>query len=1220
MQLVVRGTSTPLVGDLDIPVSKYHAHRALVLASLAPGPSVVTGVSTTRQVEWTVGTLRALGPNQRRGNETTSRRGRTVRATDVVDHGSRGADGLLNMGSSGTTLYFMTGLASLADRPMTLTGMKYFRRRPIKALLDSLKQMGVELEATTTARPSPSSRAAAGRRRADRGHAVAVDLGPAAPRPLRRAGDPHPRHRRTLNEQPYVELTVRMMRQFGLRVEDSDDWLEYRIPANQQATPHDYVIPPDIGSAAFGIAAAGIRASNVLLRGMTSFRTADTDHPESEFLDLATAMGVPMRIDEETGFVRIEHDGSPLRPLDIDCQPIPDLLPVLSTMATFAEGTTRLWNVAHIRLKESDRVAAMLQLNRLGGRAEQGADELRVTGVGAGGAARGVHVLVQRPPRADVARRRRVEGRGGLGVDLPAGVPDLLSDLPRGDELRRPRHGGRRRARRRDRDRRPDRPRAPVRPVDRPRRGHPDVHHERRPARTQRVDAGPLPGVDAEPLVLSEKVRTLADTQPDGVAVIEVGGPEPVETTWRELQDEADRVSALLLELGVRRGESVAMQLPNWREFVSITLGAIQIGAVATPIMPVFGPRETTMTLARSRARVVFLPNVFRKRRPALELLDVIAEAKAQQRRLRVEHVVVLRSEARGQDDTPTNQPPLPADASERVAASEWNWRYWDTALGSVQVDVEQIRSHAPTPDDVCQLLFTSGTTGEPKGVQHPHRTLGLATAMHVAQSGLTKDDRIYIPSPLAHQTGFLYGMLLAFRLGAAQVLQPVWDGRAALDQAFGAARATFVQCATPFLTDLVDLVEAGAPAPESLRVFVPTGAAVPRALAQRAATVLGTAILGAFGTSETCLGALSSPTDDPADAHGHDGRALPGIRIRIVDDEGNELPADTEGNFELHSPTMFDGYLDRPDLTDDVFTEDGWYRTGDLAKVDAKGFLSITGRVKDVINRGGEKIPVVEIENLLYQHPLVTDVAIVAMPDARLGERACAYVVSARPTSRSTSPACSSTSSTPESASTTGPSGWSTSTRCPATRSARSRRTSCASRLPRSSRRRRTNDDDGHGTGGRAGLRRAQSRGHRVGPGPRRGLGERDRAHRQGRARAVPGAQGPGLAEPRGTGRARRPGHPVLPLPRGDGDRVALARLDPDARARHQRHLACDGAVRLAGADRAGRQALGRRDKLVAFTLTEATAGTGADIRTTVRREGDTYVITARSTSSRSA
>ncbi|MFB9648216.1 3-phosphoshikimate 1-carboxyvinyltransferase [Curtobacterium pusillum] len=990
MQLVVRGTSAPLVGELDIPVSKYHAHRALVLASLAKGTSIVSGISATRQVEWTVGTLRALGVDvKRRGNEyhVTGLGGR-YEATDVVDHGSRGADGILNMGSSGTTLYFMTGLASLADKPMTLSGMKYFQRRPIKALLTSLTQMGIELEATNDCPPVTVQP------KRPRGGDVQIAgtlsqwisglllVAPFAEQETRI----HITGGR-LNEQPYVELTVRMMRQFGLTVEVSDDWLEYRIPANQQATPHDYVIPPDIGSAAFGIAAAGIRESNVLLRGMTAFTTAETDHPESEFLDLATAMGVPMRIDEETGFVRIEHDGSPLKPLDIDCQPIPDLLPILSTMATFAEGTTRLWNVAHIRLKESDRVAAMLQLNRMGGRAEQGADELRVTGVAPGelhgspmssfndhrvlmslavaaSKAEGVSSLTY--PRAyRISYPTFLEAMNSVGLDMEVGDA-LAAQVARDDRI--------------------DAAEAAAESTD--------LGEE------QATTTGALPelaGVDADPLVLSEKVRTLSETDPDGLAVIEVGGPESVETTWKELQDEADEVSALLLELGVRRGESVAMQLPNWREFVSITLGAVQIGAVATPIMPVFGPRETTMTLARSRARVVFLPNVFRKRRPALELLDVIDEAKAQKRRLSVEHVVVLRAEARGQVDSPTNQPPLPADAADRFAASEWNWRYFDTALDSVQVDVDQIRSHAPGPDDVCQLLFTSGTTGEPKGVQHPHRTLGLATAMHVAQSGLRSEDRIYIPSPLAHQTGFLYGMLLAFRLGAPQVIQPVWDGTVALEQAFGAAKATFVQCATPFLTDLVDLVEAGAPAPESLRIFVPTGAAVPRALAQRASTVLGSAILGAFGTSETCLGALSSPSDDPADAYGHDGRALPGITIRIVDDEGHELPADTEGNFELFSPTMFDGYLDRPDLTDDVFTEDGWYRTGDLAKVSDKGFLSITGRVKDVINRGGEKIPVVEIENLLYQHPLVTDVAIVAMPDARLGERACAFVVSAR-------------------------------------------------------------------------------------------------------------------------------------------------------------------------------------------------------------------------------
>jgi 3-phosphoshikimate 1-carboxyvinyltransferase len=504
---------------------------------------------------------------------------------------------------------------------------------------------------------------------------------------------------------------------------------------------------------------------------------------------------------------------------------------------------------------------------------------------------------------------------------------------------------------------------------------------------------------EAGPLVLSDLVRAAAEERGDDAAVIEVGGHGPVTTSWAELQAEADRVSALLLDLGVQRGEAVALQLPNWREFIAVTLGIVQIGAVATPIMTVFGPREAAMTLTRSKARVVFTVNLFRHRRPALELLTAADEARSAGRRLALEHVVVLRAEQRDSvAPTSTGIPPIPEGAAEAAAAAEWTWRYYDAALASSDPDVAEIRRHAPRPDDVCQLLFTSGTTGEPKGVQQTHRTLATATSLEVAHLGLGREDRIFIPSPIAHQTGFLYGMLLAWRLGVAAVVQPVWDPTVALEQAFGAGRATFVQAATPFLTDLVAEVERTGARPESLRIFVATGAAVPRPLARRATEVLGAAVLGAFGTTETCLGTLAAPTDAPEDAWGTDGRPLPGIRIRIVDDDGNELGPNEEGNYELHSPTVFAGYLDRPDLSADVFTPDGWYRTGDLARVDERGFLRITGRVKDVVNRGGEKIPVVEIENLLYQHPKVADVAVVGMPDPRLGERACAFVVPARP------------------------------------------------------------------------------------------------------------------------------------------------------------------------------------------------------------------------------
>ncbi len=383
MQLFVSGSDSPLSGELTIPVSKYHAHRALVLASLAPGRSVIHGLSSTRQVVWTIGVLRALGTRiEIQGEDYIVHGGRYNTRESISDHGSVSSEGLLNVGSSGTTLYFMTGLAALADRPMTLTGMKYFQRRPIKALLDSLRQMGIRIESPNDCPPIlvHPGRPAGGRVQ------IAGTLSQWLSGLLLVA--PFARRETTievigeLNEQPYVELTVRMMQHFGLAVEHSDDWRLFTIPPDQTASPAEYTIPADVGSAAFGLAATAIHPSDVLFRGLSTMTSAETDHPEAEFLDLVTAMGLPMEKDAATGFVRVRHDGVELQPLDIDCQPIPDLLPSLATLATFAAGTSRLHNVAHIRLKESDRVRAMLQLNRLGGRLVDGGGELLITGAG----------------------------------------------------------------------------------------------------------------------------------------------------------------------------------------------------------------------------------------------------------------------------------------------------------------------------------------------------------------------------------------------------------------------------------------------------------------------------------------------------------------------------------------------------------------------------------------------------------------------------------------------------------------------------------------------------------------------------------------------------------------------------------------------------------------------------------------------------------------------
>jgi cyclohexanecarboxylate-CoA ligase len=443
-------------------------------------------------------------------------------------------------------------------------------------------------------------------------------------------------------------------------------------------------------------------------------------------------------------------------------------------------------------------------------------------------------------------------------------------------------------------------------------------------------------------------VRRRAKDAPDGLAVVEIRAGGTRTMTWRELDQQSARVAALLETMAVRAGEHVGFQLPNSIDFVVLALGILRLGAVCCPLMPIFRRRELATMLRRAQARVVFAPDEFRGRRHVEELHALLTEIPTLQRVVRVPL-----------ENLPTREPATP----------------W------------------PGPDAIAQLLFTSGTSGEPKGVLHRNDVLMRAAHMEITHLGLNGADRIFVPSPLAHQTGFLYGMWLAIVLGVPQIVQEQWDPRLGLG-ALNAWGGTFVQAATPFLADLVDLAERTRESPGTLRIFVPTGATVPRPLAQKAAGVLGAAICGAFGTTEGCLATLAAPSDPLERACGTDGRPLDGIRIRVTDDDGIALSAGKEGNYEILSPTMFLGYLDDPAATAAAYTPDGWYRTGDLAIIDVDGYVRITGRVKDVINRGGEKIPVAQIEQLLYAHGAVREAAIVAMPDERLGERACAFIV----------------------------------------------------------------------------------------------------------------------------------------------------------------------------------------------------------------------------------
>ncbi len=262
-------------------------------------------------------------------------------------------------------------------------------------------------------------------------------------------------------------------------------------------------------------------------------------------------------------------------------------------------------------------------------------------------------------------------------------------------------------------------------------------------------------------MILDDLTRHV-DARADEPAIVEVsadGGTR--ELTWRELASEVDRLAALLVSYGVAPGESVAFQLPNRLEFVTVALATLRVGAVCEPLMPIFRERELQFMLRESGARVLIVPERFRGH-------DYAAMADALKEPLpALEHVVIVPV------DAPQASPPV----------------------------------RRPQPHDIAQLLFTSGSTGEPKGVLQRHEVLDGAADAHIAHFGLSSEDVIYVPSPLAHQTGFLYGMWIALRLGAAQVIQEVWDARAGLDamRRFG---VTFVQAATPFLADLTALAE----------------------------------------------------------------------------------------------------------------------------------------------------------------------------------------------------------------------------------------------------------------------------------------------------------------------------------------------------------------------------------------------------------------------------
>jgi cyclohexanecarboxylate-CoA ligase len=296
-------------------------------------------------------------------------------------------------------------------------------------------------------------------------------------------------------------------------------------------------------------------------------------------------------------------------------------------------------------------------------------------------------------------------------------------------------------------------------------------------------------------------------------------------------------------------------------------------------------------------------------------------------------------------------------------------------------------------PGDPAVVLFTSGSSGTPKAVVHTHRGLLAKARIMTSVHGLGPEDVVLMPAPLAHISGLLNAVLVAGAAGMGVVLMARWDPVAAVGL-IRAEQVSFMVGPPTFFVGLMGAEGCDAGAVASLRLISSGGSGVTPAFVEAARETLGCRVKRTYGSTEAPTMTTSWLEDGPDRERDTDGRPTPHVELRITEPSaGSEVGAGTEGEVWVRGPEVCEGYLD-PAATEEAFTPDGWFRTGDLGRVDPDGWLTITGRIKDVIIRGGENISAAEVEAALEAHPLVTQAVAVGYPDERLGQRVCAVVV----------------------------------------------------------------------------------------------------------------------------------------------------------------------------------------------------------------------------------
>ena len=456
---------------------------------------------------------------------------------------------------------------------------------------------------------------------------------------------------------------------------------------------------------------------------------------------------------------------------------------------------------------------------------------------------------------------------------------------------------------------------------------------------------------------LADYWQQTARAMPDKIAVVDNHGAS---YTYSALDHAASCLANWMLAKGIESGDRIAFQLPGWCEFTVIYLACLKIGAVSVPLLPSWREAELVWVLNKCQAKMFFAPTLFKQTRPVDLILPL-------------------------QNQLPQLQQIVGVDKLAPATSS--------LSLSQILADNTPLTTAITTHgDELAAVLFTSGTEGLPKGVMLTHNNILASERAYCARLNLTWQDVFMMPAPLGHATGFLHGVTAPFLIGARSVLLDIFTPDACL-ALLEQQRCTCMLGATPFVYDLLNVLEKQPADLSALRFFLCGRTTIPKKVA-RECQQRGIKLLSVYGSTESSPHAVVN-LDDPLSRFMHtDGYAAAGVEIKVVDDARKTLPPGCEGEEASRGPNVFMGYFDEPELTARALDEEGWYYSGDLCRMDEAGYIKITGRKKDIIVRGGENISSREVEDILLQHPKIHDACVVAMPDERLGERSCAYVV----------------------------------------------------------------------------------------------------------------------------------------------------------------------------------------------------------------------------------